>query len=216
MRLSAQRRTRGGIAPLRALAIVLALAALAGCAQTRRLLGNEPEFDFTVHKVAVLPIARDPRGGERLPPDVERIVTAQIYGALAESPHWRIVPDLTVADALAGISPVLTLEDRARELAEAVEADGVIFGTISRFVERDGSDYGADRPASVAFELKAFATKKGEVIWEGEFDETQEALSENLLNAWQFWKGGPRWFTAAEFIGLGVDRLIEDLEERTP
>jgi hypothetical protein len=199
--------------------IVLLCAALAGCTQTRQLLNldSEPELDTTVHKVAVMPIDRDPRAlSDKMPPDAERIVTAHIYGALADSSHWRIVPDMTVAAALANISPVLTPEDRARELAAAVEADGVIFGTLSRFVEREGSDYGADKPTSVSFELKAFARKRDEVIWEGKFDETQEALTTNLLNFWQFWKGGPRWFTASEFIEMGVDRLIEDLEDRTP
>ena len=202
---------------MRAVAFLFILAVVSGCAQTRNFINPPPEIDAIVHQVAVMPIERDPAASPaKLPPDVERIVTAHVYGALADSWKWRIVPDLTVRDALDGISQTLTPEDRAMALAEAVDADGVIFGTISRFVERQGSDFGADEPASVAFELKALARRRGEVVWEKEFDQTQESLSSNLFNFWQFWRGGPRWFTAAEFVELGVGRLIEDLESRVP
>lgn len=181
-----------------------------------RVFGSAPEIEVRMEKVAVLPIERDVAAlPDALAPGAERIVTAHVYGALTESSHWRIVPDLAVREALESISTVLTPEDRAQELADAVDADAVIFGTVWRFVERKGSDYGADRPASVAFKLKAVSRQTGEVVWEREFNETQEPLTTNLLNIWQFWRGGPRWFTAAQFTELGVDRLIEDLEART-
>jgi len=195
----------------------VALLAVTGCTQTARLLNPPDQVAEPVGLVAVLPIDRDPGATpERLPPDVERIVTAHIYGVLADSSHWRFVPDVTVGDALTEVNPVYVQDDRAQALGEAVEADAVICGTVSRFVERDGSDFGADEPASVAFRLKLVSTASGEVLWEGEFDETQQSLSGNLLNFWQFWRGGPRWFSAAEFSRMGVERLLEDLEARTP
>ena len=198
------------------LVVACALAA-AGCSATRGLIGPDPVVDAPLGIVAVLPIERELSAGiDRLPPRTERIVTAHVYGALTDSSRWRFVPPMTVEDALSGISSVYDVVDRAQALGEAVDAEAVIAGRLSRFVERVGSDYGADAPASVAFELMLVETSSGDVLWRGEFDETQESLSTNLLKFWQFWRGGPRWFSASEFVELGVDRLIEDLEAHLP
>ena len=54
----------------------------------------------------------------------------------------------------------------------------------------------------------------GKVLWTRTFDETQQSLSSNLFNWWQFWRGGPRWFTAEEFTRLGVERQLDDLADK--
>lgn len=193
------------------------LATLAGCAEMKSWSwwpGHEAHPD-PVGLIAVLPIARDPSRAvdESLPQGAERIVTAEIYGALASSPEWRFVPDLTVADNLPPASAADDLAGRALKLGKAVHSDSVLFGTVSTFRERVGSEYGATQPAAVSISLMLLSVPRGKVIWRHEFNDEQRSLSENLLNYWQFWRGGPRWFSAREYARLGIDRMLEDLAD---
>ncbi len=153
-------------------------------------------------------------GAAQLPPDAERAVTAQIYGVMAESSRWRFVPDLVTDEALQDLPRGGTLEERAVQLGKAVNADGVLYGLVSRFVERGGSELGSREPASVSFGLALVAVQRGKTVWRGEFDQTQQPLSSNLFNWWQFWRGGPRWFSARELTRLGVERLLDNLARR--
>jgi hypothetical protein len=59
--------------------------------------------------------------------------------------------------------------------------------------------------------LKLISVASGKILWTGAFDQTQRPLTENLFNWWQFWRGGPRWFTAQEFTRLGVEHVLRDL-----
>lgn len=196
------------------LALVLALLTLTGCS----LLQRSPQITEHIDVIAVMPIERaetvsatPTEGAPQLAPGAEGVVTAQIYGVLSSSPEWRFVPDLTASQALSQIAPGGDLQSRARALGKAVSADGVLFGTVSRYVERVGSEYGAREPAAVSFSLQLIAVTSGEIVWKDAFDQTQQPLSSNLLNWWQFWRGGPRWFSAPEFTRLGVERVLEDL-----
>ena len=193
------------------------LVALAGCS----LLQRNPPIDERINLIAVMPIERDEpvdaptvEDRPRLKPGAQRVVTAQIYSVLASSSQWRFVPDLTVMQALPKIDSKGGLESRARDLGKAVGADGVLFGTVSRYKDREGGEYGAREPASVAFTLALVSVPTGKVLWTRTFNETQQSLSSNLFNWWQFWRGGPRWFTAEEFTRLGVERLLDDLSDQ--
>lgn len=193
-----------------ALAVLTLVLAAAGCSAFRRAQERVP-----LELLAVLPLEKATSGGEdegsaQLPPDATEAVTARIYGVLANQAEFRFVPDLTVRDALD--DPRLRhLEDltaRAQKLGREVGADGVIFGRVFRFRERVGTRFGATEPASVAFELALLQVSTGKVVWEGQFDRTQQSLSENLIDLWMFWRAGPHWFTARELAGLGVEQLL--------
>jgi hypothetical protein len=56
----------------------------------------------------------------------------------------------------------------------------------------------------VAFEVTLFAAPSGQKLWSARFDETQRALSENVLNARRYPGGGTRWLTAAELARWGA------------
>ncbi len=141
----------------------------------------------------------------------EQVVTAAIYQALSDTYAWRFVPDLTVSDAVQGISPLDSDAQRAQALAKAVNADGVIFGSVWRYVERVGTAANAETPASVAFTLRLFSTSSGEVVWEDTFDETQETIGSSFLDWMLFWEDPPHWMSAAELTHIGVDRMIDAL-----
>lgn len=198
-------------------AVAVALAAFAGCS----LLQRGPNIDEHIGLISVLPIERDEpssptpkEGAPRLETGAEQVVTAQIYGVLSSSSQWRFVPDLTASQALTKIPARGDLAARAQALGKAVGSDAVLCGTVSRFVERVGSEYGAREPAQVGLTLQLVSVSSGRTLWTGTFDQKQEPLSSNLLNWWQFWRGGPRWFTAQEFARLGVEHLLDDLSRR--
>jgi hypothetical protein len=193
---------------------------ISGCAAHRHT--DLPAPTKPIKLVAVLEIqaatlgatsvSGDGEAQRRLPADAGRAVTGQIYSVLANRSDFRFVPDLTVSDTSKqpGIASG-TLEDRARELGKAVASDGVIFGTVTRFDERVGTELGATTPASVHFELNLLETASDKIIWHGEYAKTQEALSSNLLQFWMFWENGPRWISARELARVGVQELLEDM-----
>jgi hypothetical protein len=198
------------------LAVALVFAAvLAGCTELRvPFLSPESEIPGEVDLIAVMPVERSeapPGESNELESEAERVVTAAVYGVLSSSYEWRFVPDLTVTDAMRGISPLDSPAKRALALGKAVSADAVIFGSVWRYIERQGTAYGADRGASVAFTLRLLLVSSGEVVWEETYDKTQEALSSNLLDWALFWEEGPRWLSAAELAHVGVDDMIENL-----
>lgn len=211
-------RRTGAASPLSHFALCLLPFALAFVPNGCSLLHRGPAIEEKVRLIAVMPIERaepvsatTPPETPTLAPGAERIVTAEIYGVLSSSSRWRFVPDLTVSEALSHLPPGGDLESRARALGKAVGADGVLFGTVFRYRERVGSEFGSRQPAAVGFTLQLISVTSGKILWTGTFDQAQEALSTNLFNWWQFWRGGPRWFTAEEFTRLAVERLLDEL-----
>jgi hypothetical protein len=172
--------------------------------------GREPVH---IRTLAVLPIEPASDSKTKLAPEAGDSVTAQIYRVLADQTEFKFVADLTIADTV--ITPEVRnaggLAERAVALGKQVGADGVIFGRVFRYQKRVGTEFGASEPASVGFELSLVAVPTGEVVWTGSFDETQQPLTSNLFNWWMFWSAGPRWFSAGELAGLGVEKLFDDM-----
>lgn len=199
-----------------AIAFMLSTLLAAGCATKQP---EQPEVaPAHMQLLAVLPIESSvetsPAAASAPPPaEAGQVVTSQLYRVLAEQTEFRVVPDLTVADTMETpeVRSARSVLERAVALGKEVGADGVIFGRVVRFKKRVGTDFGASEPASVSFELGLVAVSSGDVVWKGSFDQTQEPLTSNLFNWWMFWRAGPRWFSAAELAGLGVDRLFEDM-----
>ena len=206
----------------RAAAALFACAVLvAGCGFFHHGQGGAAAHaPLNLRLVAVLPIepaaapAADGRPAPSLPSeDGGMAVTAQVYRVLSDHTEFRVVPDLTVADVMTtpSVRHAGSLVDRAVALGKEVGADGVIFGRVFRFQKRVGTEYGASQAASVWFELNLVSVASGEVVWHGDFDQAQEPLASNLLNWWMFWRAGPRWMSAGELAGLGVDRLFDEM-----
>ena len=184
-------------------------------------MARPPAITEPIKLIAVMPIVRvEPSSatpspdGPPLAPDAERVVTAEVYGVLSSSSRWRFVPDLAVSPALAHVPASGDLASRAQALGKAVGADAVLIGSVFKYRERVGTEYGARQPAAVGFTLQLISVSSGHALWSGTFDQAQQALSTNLFNWWQFWRGGPRWFSAAEFTRLGVERLLDNLAEQ--
>lgn len=99
----------------------------------------------------------------------------------------------------------------AIQLAKELNVDFVFVGYLFRFEERIGSRIGAERPASVGFDVHLLRVRDGKRVWDGKFDETQQALSENLLKMGSFVRRGAAWLKAEELSSVGMDEMLKRL-----
>lgn len=88
------------------------------------------------------------------------------------------------------------------------DADAILIGYIFHFKERVGTSYSVESPASISFSLFLVRVVDGQIVWRGIFEETQQALSENLLKIGVFIKRKARWITAREMAAEGLENLM--------
>jgi hypothetical protein len=103
----------------------------------------------------------------------------------------------------------LPLRQAAMQAGQQVGVDGVLIGCVFRFSERVGETFAADRPASAAFDLALVRVSDGAVIWKNTFDESQRAVSEDLIEASQYMSRGVRWFSVREWGDYGLEQLLK-------
>jgi hypothetical protein len=101
-------------------------------------------------------------------------------------------------------------EDLIRKLGKELRADAIVVGYVYRYMERVGTPYGADKPASVAFEIQLIDVKEGSRSWKATFDKTQRSLMENLFHFRFFVKEKGRWVTARELAEEGIEQIMQN------
>jgi len=95
------------------------------------------------------------------------------------------------------------------QLGETVNVDFILIGFLFRFEERIGSSIGAEKPASVGFDVHLIRMRDKKMLWQGKFDETQRPLSENLLKIGSFFRRKASWLTAEELSSVGMDEMLK-------
>jgi hypothetical protein len=93
-------------------------------------------------------------------------------------------------------------------LGKTLNIDFIFVGALFRFEERIGSSIGAEKPASVGFDVHLIRMKDEKMVWTGKFDETQRPLSENLLKIGSFIRRKGSWLTAEELSSVGMDEML--------
>ncbi len=81
---------------------------------------------------------------------------------------------------------------------------------VYRYQERLGGNFSVERPASVGFHAHLF--DEGRLIKVSRYDETQQALSENVLRFFTFVKRGAKWVPASRLAAEGVDKALDELD----
>ncbi len=141
-------------------------------------------------------------------PEGPEIIT-NLFRRRLISNGYSLVSQEIVAKALSDYG---RLEERpealAQRLAPELTADSVLMGWVFRYRERVGSAWGVQQPASVAFVAVLIDGGTGTLLWRRKFDETQQPLSENVLNAASFIRRGGRWLTAKQLAADGVGRVL--------
>jgi hypothetical protein len=143
----------------------------------------------------------------------DTLVTEKVLQLVVAQKAVRLVPNDTVDDVkmLLLQDPASTLNERelVSRIGRSLGADAVLTGGVYRWVERVGSNYAADTPASVGIDIDLVDTKTGRVIWHARFDDTQQFLIDNLLTIGTFLERGGRWVTAEEMAAAGLSDVLE-------
>lgn len=187
---------------------VLALLVLAGCsrATTPPLKISTSRELVRVSSVVVMPAVPDPEAAGEISDEATAAVTERLRQAVAQT-RWHPLP------ATASAAKAKAPEERAGELAATAHADVAIGATIARYRERVGSAYGATEGASVSIQIFAVPAGRPQAEWRAWYAITQEPLAYNLWNFWGVLRGGPKWLTAEELAGIGIDEAVHRFAE---
>jgi hypothetical protein len=143
-------------------------------------------------------------------------MTDQLFEMLVQDKGRRFIPpgqargvveSIIKSDAKIGMHPLELIQD----VGKAFGADAVLIGHVYRWQDRVGTDYGIEKPASVAFDLSLVRPSDGAILWRGNYDKTQKSLFENLFDLNTYIKSGGRWLTARELAGFGLEHLLADM-----
>lgn len=138
----------------------------------------------------------------------ENALTRQMQRVMEIRLGDRVLPQTrsaAVFDTLPQDRRVDTPRQLARRFGQAMGADHVILGSVWRYSERT-----RDEGASVAFTVYLLEVANGRRVWRGRFEKTQQALTEDLLNAAGFFKKGARWLSAEELARFGIEQVMQD------
>jgi hypothetical protein len=170
-------------------------------------------------RIAVLPFSHkntmrlSSDAGATSPEIAAELVARFLTEAIAKR-GIEVIPasDLSTALNAQGLKPMDINPRTASALAAAkFGATAIMVGQVSRYRERQGEKFGSTGAASVAFNATIYATDPVQRIWSSQFDETQRALFENIVNAPRYPGGGTRWLTAAELAQWGAKAAVDTL-----
>jgi len=185
----------------------------------------EEKGGVVVTRVAIVPfgargdLARlGPQNTTATREEITKLVTRYLSEALAMR-GVQVVPadDFQQALTSAGIDP--TLPESRRPVANLAAfqfgANGVVTGDVIRFRDRTGQSLAAANPASVGFSVLLTDAPAAHRLWSGTFEETQQPLNENILNARRYPGAGTRWLRAEELAKWGAEEMSQSMPVRS-
>ena len=167
-----------------------------------------------IHKIAVMPLIDSPDQIDKaLPPGSSESITAQIYAQATVVGGWQVVPQDDVGDAMQQFPPttLADLDANALALGKRLAADGVLYGTVTKYRERVGFEYSAQVPAAVAFTLNFVDEHSGQIVWTAKYAREQKALTENIFDLPNFIANKGRWVRAHDIAQEGIDASLANL-----
>ena len=209
-------KSKGMIMVLLPLACVLGVA-IAGRADPKPSLAVIPFFTQSHEdptKGSVCPVCqRAARRGD-IPPGALDSLTRLLHQKMEVQQEFRVssmeeveaYPELLRSE-LFQTKPVTS----SIELGRGLNVDYVFIGFLYRFNERVGSSLGAEKPASVGYDLHLFRVRDGKLVWSGRFDETQQSLTDDLLKVGAFLRRKGVWLKAEELASVGMDEILNNL-----
>ena len=149
----------------------------------------------------------------RVEKDAALFVTDNIVGALGARQTITLVSN----DRVETLRRQLLIENDQEpsepviltEIGRKLGADAVLTGSVYRFIQRVGSDFAADSPASIGLDFDLIDVKTGRLLWHARLDETQEYLTNNFLKIFAFFRRGGKWVTAEKLAAAGIEKVLE-------
>ena len=96
-------------------------------------------------------------------------------------------------------------------IGRCMGVDLLVVPFLFEYRELVGSALGASQPARVVMDIFVLDVRSESLISRSRFDETQSALTSNLLEAGKFFRRGGRWITAHELAGEGMEKAVREL-----
>jgi hypothetical protein len=94
-------------------------------------------------------------------------------------------------------------------LGQKLKCDGVLLTTVSRYQQREGTEYSAESPAAVDFSMVLRHSERGNILWSADFREEQESLLSNLFSFSKAQKRGFKWVTAEQLMEQGIIERLD-------
>ncbi len=181
----------------------------AGSGPTKKT-SSSVELDITVNSILVLPaeISFD-HEAQSQPTDANRLATGQEILDMLFAEYFSGRNDIRMMSRSEYEGLFLDVSTSqaslARETGRVMGSDGVMMSTVRRYVPRDSSK---SRPASVSFDYRLLAVNTGQVLCSGVFDETQQALFDNMFSLKRAFSRKFQWISSEELAREGViDKL---------
>ncbi|MGQ9508230.1 MAG: hypothetical protein ACUVTN_02395 [Thermodesulfobacteriota bacterium] len=169
---------------------------------------------FIVEKNSICPICRIVFRRGKILSGAQNTLTKLLYQKMEEKGLFKILPLEKVEETLSK-KEIIPIEEKFKssliQIGRELGGDFLLLGFLFRFEQRVGSPWGAERPASVAFDLHLFRLRDEREVWRGRMDETQRPLSENLFKLGSFLRRRARWLTAEELSNVGMDEVLARL-----
>ncbi|MDY6856086.1 MAG: hypothetical protein SWO11_15550 [Thermodesulfobacteriota bacterium] len=207
-----------------------------GCMSPDRLSTDEPGLSYEkTKKIGVMPFLKgkhytdidDPTDktltcrldqlcfdSDILEGKADEILTRLLSNKLKESFAVRLILLDEITDTYKEMDidiEVETPRSLALKLGKQLGATHMILGVVWRYTDRVGTAVAVNRPASVAFAVYLLDVETKEKLWKGVFDRTQQPLSENILDAPDFFRHGAKWLSASELARFGVGKVVKSL-----
>jgi hypothetical protein len=170
-----------------------------------------------VRKVAVMPLIEAPdQVDKEFASGASESISATLYAKAALMGGWQVVPQDDVEQAMQQLPPTNAgnLEQNASALGKKLNADGVIYGTVTRYRDRVGYEFAASTSAAVAMTLYFLDEKSGQVVWTAKYAREQKSLSENFLDLPRFIENRGRWVRAYDIASEGVQGALTNLQSK--
>lgn len=96
-------------------------------------------------------------------------------------------------------------------IGRCMGVDLLVVPHIYEYRERDGGSFGVVTPARVVMDIFVLDVRNETLLSRSRFDETQSALTTNLLEADKFFKRKGQWITARDLAKEGMQKAVKDL-----
>ncbi len=148
-------------------------------------------------------------------PQKDAFLTRLLYREMVLNLDVNVIPVEETSsefNTIVSESPGIGFREVAIKVGEKLGAQAVLVGSLDKYQEREGGEYGVFSPASVAFYVELLSVPEGVLLWQSYYAETQRPLLEDVTSIGKFFKRGGRWLTADELAREGVQDVVSKLK----
>ncbi|MDR2825905.1 MAG: hypothetical protein LBV76_03800, partial [Deltaproteobacteria bacterium] len=97
------------------------------------------------------------------------------------------------------------------DVGKCMNVEVILVPQLQAWQERDGSNLGAEHPAAVVMDFFLLDVQHQVLLARSRFDETQKALTSNILDIGKYINRGGKWVSAEELAKEGMTKAVREL-----